>query len=318
MSQAEHFQRLFWPTFCAAFRLFPLLVIVAIAGCGSIGLPRNEGGSKLPQGRLAADSVALEVGLLQLDDSQVGLFEEFWLTLDQQKLSLSQRKLLDRNGLRVGLMPSQPPAVFNTLCEPRPVELEVLNQVERQMAAQGRLDPQSRLVEHQRIVRRPNEIYRIETSEVFPEYQWSVTTDRDSINGADIQVQGAFEVQVFPQGDTSVRLRLTPRINQGEIQNMIDVEAEGFAFDRKQPGQRINQLAFEVVLRPGETALIAPTADLQDLGHLLLGVAESATEDPDQTPSHLTHRVLMIRLLQSQWDDLFDNRKSQTPLTSVY
>ncbi len=299
--------------------LIPTLILtLAFAGCGSVGLSRNEGGSNLPQGRLAVDSVALEVGVLQLDDSQVSQFEEYWMTLDQQKLPLSQRKLLDRNGLRVGLMPSQPPAIFNQLCEPRPVELEVLNQVEQQMAAQGRLDPQSRLVEHQRIVRRANDAYRIETSEIFPEYQWSVMTDRDTINGADTHVQGAFEVLVFPQGDTSVRLRLTPRINQGEVQNMIDADAGGFAFDRKQLGQRINQLTFEVVLRPGETVLIAPTSDLQDLGKLLFGVAESAPEDSGQTPSHLTHRVLMIRLLQSQWDDLFDNRKSQTPLTSVY
>lgn len=256
--------------------------------------------------------MVLEIGLIQLDDTQTGLFEEYWGYLDPQKVSLSSRKIFDHNGMRLAVMAPQPPGVLNQLTSPRPIELESLDPVEQQMAQQGLLEPKSRMLVHKQIVHPPGKTQQVETSDVYPEFDWVVRSQpdgnvsnlADSIPESGSFVQGSFKLATTPLGDGSIRLQLTPHIHYGPIMPAIGVLEGGFAYDTERKGRAVNDLSVKVVLRKGETLVVAPTADCEDLGKLFFGLVP---EDPeaDRTPRRLTHRVLLIRSINSPSDNLF-------------
>jgi hypothetical protein len=295
------------------------LALLGLFVLSSFGCTPIEPQKKVPAGpkfavtRMTSDAVGLEVGLLQLDQSQVESFEEFWNQLDHQKLEQPVRQRLDQNGIRAGLMPSTPPGIFLELVKPRPWEYESLDLVQQQMAIQGKLEPKSRMLKHQQVVNRRSDTYRVETSEVHPQAQWEIRRDQQSSVGSAELVQGIYEITTSPQSDGTARIRLTPRINYGPVQNTIGAGEQEFTYDSRQAGQLLSELGVEVVLRPGETIVMAPTPDRTDLGKLFFDSIEPV-EDPHRTPSHLTHRVLLVRLVQTQLDDLFGQGQSIEPL----
>lgn len=283
-------------------------------GCAPIEpQPKTPAGPKFGVTRMTSDAVALEVGLIQLDESQVESFEKFWSLLDHQKLEQPARQRLDQNGFRAGVMPSQPPGAFLELVKPRPWKYESLDLVQQQLAIQGKWEPKSRMLKHQRVINRRSDTYRVETSEVHPQAQWDIRRDQQALTGSGELVQGVYEITTSPQSDGTAKIRLTPRINYGPVQTSIGAGEQEFAYDSRQAGQLLTELAVEVGLRPGETIVLAPTSDRADLGKLFFDSLKPA-EDPHRTPSHLTHRVLLVRLVQTQLDDLFGQSFSNEPL----
>ncbi len=149
--------------------------LIGYGGCARWDKSDTSREFKFPQGRLASDAVALEVGIAQLDTSQRESFEHFWGLLDQQELPLAERQLMDQNGLRVAVMASHAPAILNELLSPRPLEYEDLTIVEKQMKVENRLEPKPRMVLHQRIANRDGQSHPIQTSKVHPQFSWTVT-----------------------------------------------------------------------------------------------------------------------------------------------
>jgi hypothetical protein len=291
--------------------------LLLFLGCTPLEPRKSSTGPKFVSGRMTNDSVALEIGLVQLDDSQVELFEQFWKQLDHQKIDVTVRKRLDQNGLRVGSMPSHPSAAFLELIQPRPGELESLDLVEQQMLQQGLLEPKSRMIIHQRIVNRRSDTYKVATSESHPHYEWRVRRSNQDSFGSGETVQAIMEINTSPHSDGTANIRLTPRINYGPVQALIGVGERGFAYDSGQAGQSFSDLAMEVVLRAGETIVLAPTPDRSDLGHLFFESIRPPL-DPTRTESHLTHRFLLVRLVQTQLDDLFGHAPANEPLTTDF
>lgn len=291
------------------------VLLCFLPACASVDSNKTPSKPKFVSGRMTSDSVALEIGLVQLDDSQSELFEALWSRLDHQKIDVATRKNLDQNGLRAATMASSPSAAFLELIQPRPVELESLDLVEQQMMAEGQLEPKSRMLIHQRIVNRRGEVYKVATSEQHAHYQWKVKRLGQDSFGTGEFVQALVEVSSSPQSDGNAKIRLTPLINYGPVQTAIGVGERQFTYDEGQAGQSLSELSLEVALRPGETVVLAPTPDRTDLGQLFFETIEPA-HNPNRTPSHLTHRVLLIRLVQTQLDDLFGSAPSTEPLTS--
>lgn len=333
---------------------------------------------RLPASRLAPDAVGLEVGVAQLDVDQRGTFEQFWAELDAQKISLEDRKRLDQNGLRAAVMSSRPPAMLPDLVNPRPIVLDELNEFQRQLYIKRFLKPESRMVQHARISNRSGQRHPVPISEYHSAFSWTIQADGKQTIGSGQQVRGVMTVTTFPQGDGSVRLVITPEIHHGEPQHRIGSADHGFKFETRQNIDRIKQLSFEVVLRSGESVVVAPTADLDSLGQLFFGQANSSDESlglsmeselpavdriekadlaaieeveedeldllgrseatvarnletiDNMLAEELTiggkaklarpdplHRVFMIRVVQTQLDDLFTDVEEIEPLTSV-
>ncbi len=308
------------------FRILILCLILATGeGCARWGDDGNHGIKefKFPVGRLALDSVGLEICVAQLDDSQNELLEECWGLLDHQEIDLAVRKQLDRNGLRVAVMASHAPATLHELLVPRPVEFENLDLVEKQMAAQGKLEPKPRIINHRRTSNRDGQALPIATSEIHPQLSWTVRDDQSQSVATGKLVRGVFSVTTHPLGDGTVRLKFTPEIHQGDLRPTIGVADRAFFMDKQQQITKLPELAFTVNVRAGETVFVAPTADVQDLGHLFFGTPQVQPDSNQLTltgideVNHYTHRILMVRVVQTQIDDLFGNSAGSEKLTTT-
>jgi len=84
----------------------------------------------------------------------------------------------------------------------------------------------------------------------------------------------------------------------------------------------IDELKFEVNLRAGESLVIAPTKDVMEMGKILFGSYQTTAHlsDLDKEISGKpvpTHRMLLIRVVQTQMDDLFSDSNLNEKLTTI-
>lgn len=289
-----------------------------ICVCGCARWEKLEQKSKLitPKSRIALDAVGLELGIAQLDSGQAETFETFWESLDHQALPLELRQRLDQNGIRVAIMPSHAPAILHELVDPKPIVEEELTRLEKQLHAQGLLRERKRMISHERISNREGEAYSISVSDFHPRISWVIRNGDYETPGFGESVRGAMTITTFPQGDGSVRLVFSPEIHHGQSRPQI-AERSFFKEDR-QSVLRIKDLRFEVTLRPGESIVVAPTSDVAEMGKLFFGAADNGTEMPDIPNRPIsTHRMLLIRVVQTQMDDLFSDSNLVERLTTT-
>ena len=350
-----------------------VLCLLMLAGCPHWDRDDPQGAALVfPINRMAPDAVGLEIGVAQLDVTQRQDMATLWRELDPQKLPLEVRKLLDRNGLKAGVMSSRPPAVLADLVYPRPVVLDELNEFQKQLYIKRHLKPESRMVEHAQISNRSGQAHPVNTSHLHPSLSWTVQLGERQSAGSGDYVQGVFAITTFANGDGSVRLVVTPEIHHGESKARIGSAEHGFKFETRQTIERLNDLSFEVVLASGESLVVGPTEDIAELGHLFFGnpdevagidqlaklavegepaglpdldaddgvegvdglLDESTAEELDEIDRLLAqdlalggkakrekpkpmHRLMLIRVIQTQLDDLFSSTEEIEPLTSV-
>ena len=264
---------------------------------------------------MAFDAVGLELGVAQLDTSQEETFEEFWNLLDQLELPLELRKHLDQNGLCAGIMAAHPPPMLHQLVEPKAIDPEDLNEFEKQLHAQGLLKPSVRMILHDRISNREGQSHPIPVSELHAQTSWVVRKGDKQTVGFGKSVLGVMAITTFPQGDGSVRLVFQPEIHHGESRPRIVGGERSFLVESGKSVIPIHDLRFEVTLRAGESIIIAPTRDLAELGKLFFG--SSVPDEATAKSSVPSHRILMIRVVQTQMDDLFSDSNLVERLTTA-
>jgi len=99
-----------------------------------------------------------------------------------------------------------------------------------------------------------------------------------------------------PLGNGSVRLQLTPEVHHGAPQQRIVGDNHNFIIETKQTEVAFDQLLIECVLAPGETLVLSCTSEFSGLGRHFF--VEPDVSDPKP-------KIVLIRLAQSQFDDLF-------------
>jgi hypothetical protein len=297
------------------FSILILIGFTCISGCARWNRTEEKRELSFPKGRMALDAVGLELGVAQLDSGQAETFEEFWNLLDQLELPLELRKHLDQNGLRAGIMAALPPPMLHELVEPKPIAPDDLSEFEKQLHLRGLLRPSPRMITHDRISNREGQSHPIPVSELHAESSWIVRTGDKQTAGFAKQVLGVLTVTTFPQGDGSVRLIFQPEIHHGESRPRIVGGERSFLVESGQSVIPIHDLKFEVRLRAGESIIIAPTQDLSELGKLFFG--SSVPESDGAKNSTPTHRILMVRVVQTQMDDLFSDSNLVEKLTTA-
>lgn len=307
---------------------FILICVVLMTGCAKLEKPLPKSTLTFSKSRIAVDAVGLEVGVAQLDSTQSKTFADFWRMLDQQELPLDVRQRLDANGIRVAVMASHAPPAFNQLVDFAEINADALNEFESQLHAKGMLRPQRRMVTHQRISNREGEAHSVVTSVVHPESSWVVQSDGSQSAGFGQQVRGVISVTTYPKGDGSVRLVVRPEIHHGQERARIGVGESSFLLQSSQYVSALDELKFEVDLRSGESLVLAPTPDNSGIGQLLFGTVtdgleidavlnnqEQSAESKSNKPVPL-HRMMMVRVIQTQMDDLFSNTNLGEKLTT--
>lgn len=290
---------------------------------------------RFPEIRLSKDAVALEIGVAQLDEEQIADLEAFWSTLDQQTLSLSRRRQLDRNGLRVAIMSTRAPAAFNELMSPVLPDPQSLGPLGKHLASEKKLQPVSRLLVHQRISNRAGESHAVATSDAQQSLACTLRDHEGSRVITATNATGIFEVTTFPNPDGSVRLSIAPKLRQGDFRRRFSVAEGSFILDQGQATTELQPLNFDLELGVGETMLVAATwpshfgaeedAEGDLPGDVLFHVhqVQSDSNDIAETNDNGTQnptgpqRVLLVRLVQTQMDDLFERSAATEQLTTT-
>ena len=302
------------------FLFINVFLVLLVSGCSPWNPVEKKSALVFPKSRIAPDAVGLEVAVVQIDSDQEEDFETYWRQLDSQELPVELRKRLDQNGVRVGVMASHPPTVFHGLVGPRTIDPASLSKFERELHKKRLLRPQSRMVEHTRISNREGQSHPVSVSGVHPEISWIVRSENQQTVGAGKTVQGVMTVTTYPQGDGSVRLVIRPEIHHGLAKTRIGVAERSYLMKSGQSVTPVDELKFDVSLRSGESIVLAPTSDVADLGELLFGIGgqkSEVAEPKSSKPVRPKHRMLMIRVVQTQMDDLFSDNNLGEKLTTT-
>ncbi len=216
---------------------------------------------KLPPFQLSENSVSLEIGVIDIPNSNADKLDELWKKADQQPILLETRKLLDKNSLQTAILSSQPPRIFWQLIDPK-IQYESEDQQryhEKWRHSQG-LPQQKNIAALQKATLIDGKPHRYPTGPTMNQATWELELDHRRRSGSLNLVQCHFRITTFPQSDGSVRIRLTPEIHHGEKKPRIAVSDDSFYWEPSQDKLTIHELTINAQLRTGQTLLCGPTS----------------------------------------------------------
>jgi hypothetical protein len=289
-------------TAAAGCGLLTLSVLVAFAtGCAQWSADLSEE-NILPVPRMSPDTVVLEQVFLTMEEGQVDLDAELWSVLDEQPLSTEVRRRLLRNGFRGGLLGTQLPAALQDLLANQPDVVQSLSEATNGQAVDMVHRPQRRQL-------RSGRRAQILAGQDVRESLVVLLRDEDGAVRGDTfpQAQCMFSMTSHPQGDGRVRLELTPEIQFGQPKQGWVGHEGAFRWDAERQRRIFDDLRMEVTLAAGQTFVLSSTADAAGLGRQFFN-SEGAEKK--------TQRILLIRLAQTQFDDLFAPDRMIEPIAT--
>ena len=243
----------------------------------------------LPLARMSSDSVVLEVAFVDVPIDDDAWSEQLWQQVDEQHLAPEFRRVMQSNGFRSGLVGIQLP-------QPLREQLDRFQHASSRLLAEmtsqsTRFRPQNR-----RIQLREGKRSEIITSGLSDSLVVLVH-EGDRVAGETFkEAQTVFELRAFPQGDGSATVHLTPEIQYGP-QRPKWIGRDGmFQLETTRKSRHFQDMTIAANLLPGQTLLVTAFDMPSSLGGNFFGCGESG-----ETP-----KILLVRLAQSQYDDLFD------------
>ena len=260
---------------------------------------------RLPPIKLSENTIALEIGILEIEDSQEGILRSLWGQLDDQVIELNQRKIWDQNGLQAAVVPNQPPVLFWKLLDP---EKEYSSEDER--FYQEKLRKSQGLPEQKNVVlfQKANLIlgksHSVPAGPVFHDgVDWQLNLGDERQSGHCKQAQFHFRLMVFRQANNQVRLRLTPEIQHGEKRPRISVNEESFVWEPSKESLAFHETEMEVPLKSGQTVLCGPCFEEVGLGQLFLRSKDK-------------RRFLFVRVISVGPESLFSLPDESAPIAT--
>ena len=265
------------------------LTLLAVAGCAA---PMRKGKSPLVQAQMSPDSVVLDVYFVRVSADDVEVNEELWQDVDEQHFPADLRKRLAQNGLRVGLMGGQVSPTLSKLLELRDKPPPAGNAGETS-TSMADLVSQPR-VQRQHMTLRPGVRGQIVASEVYPQLPVLVCQPDGLCGQTYFQAQGMLAITQHPQGDGRVRLHLVPELYYDQPRQRWVGDQGVFRLDPSRPKRVFDSLAVTATLAPGTMLLITSLPNRPgSLGYHFFA------------NGHDQQKLLLVRLSQTQHDDLF-------------
>ena len=242
--------------------------------------------------RMSPDTVILEMAVVDVADA-----EQLWQELDEQHLPLETRRKLAAEGLRAGLLGSHLPDWINQELarEARSVEVDACagEAVVQDGARQWRLQCRS------------GDPREIELGAVRNELVISSKCPESPDEEVFELAQSKLSLIAEPQGDGRVHLTITPEIHHGPLRHRWVGDDGTFRMDLGRERRKYPELGFTAKLAPGQTLVITAPPDVEGLGATFF-----------RNESSRKQRILLFRLAQTQFDDLFSPPKKFTPIAS--
>lgn len=241
--------------------------------------------------QLAPDTVTLQTALVRFDEAHQLDLQSTWAAADESTLDFELRKLLDANGIRVGVLRGELP-------KPLTEQIEQARQrqktdISEQLGLSSDADVHS-LTWVCKAGRRKELIVRRELTKPL-----LVTT----LQGASVvgkvydKAVTVLGMTVYPQPDGKALIELTPEVQYGEPRNTIVSGEFGMRQELKRDSKVWKQFRIRTLLSNGEMLIISSTNPTKALGHAFF-----TTETNQQTEDQI---AVLIRLSTNQIDTLF-------------
>jgi hypothetical protein len=277
------------------FRCASLFVLAAVGGCSTWSestLP------DLPLPRMPRDSVVLETAFVRVP-ADVDL-TPLWREIDEQHLSTTVRQDLAANGMRTGIVGLQLPNQIRELLDTAKEETTDTEAIASGSVTAVQQQLQSRAGERSVLVVVPK---LPPENAVVLNYEGRVSAKTFDSG------QALFAIKTQPSGDGTVEIELTPEVKYGEMQRQWVPTSGSFKHDYSRAGIVFEKLRLTTVLAPGQTLLVTCTDEIRGLGGLFF--AKASKPDAERL-------VLLVRLAQTQYDDLFDIEQTPEPLATPF
>jgi hypothetical protein len=233
--------------------LATMLALMSFSGCCVLPhrdpiSPKHEARHP-PRGSPGADTVFLDVAVVERPAGDPFLDREVWEAGDEQGVELEIKPALEENGLRVcqfGLLPDRLQALLaspRTCAEPRRLHGE------------------------------PDRPIPVALGQPRWRCEFAVRLSEESKPVALSQARCEFEVLPIPEEDGRIRLRFTPRVKHGQarIQPKVARDPDGqlrWAVEPLEPTEEFAGLRFELCVGPGEYVAVGTRSDQPGtLGH---------------------------------------------------
>jgi hypothetical protein len=243
----------------------------------------------------------LEVTFIRWPAGEEAVHGDIWDHVDEQPLPPELRRRLAANGLRCGLAGMRlPDAVVQRLAN-------------RGAAAGGDgsptngSDPAYSPMQQRRLQSRSGHRSEIVTSRSYDELP-VIVEDEGRVQGQWYQqAQCLLSVKTYPLDDGRLRVVLTPELQYGQPQQRWVGGDGGFRLEAGRDRKTFGQLRIETHMALGQSLLMSCTPEVKGLGRHFF------TEHDAGAP---WHKLLLIRLAQTQLDDLSAAREPVAPLVT--
>jgi ribosomal protein L21E len=286
---------------CTTNILVTLAVLISLVGCRSIVTPQwsledEVTKTTLSPPQLARDAVILEVAFIRVAANINSSDSTFWPGIDETHLSADDRKQLSQNGIRCGLIAGALPDSLNELIngDANTVDLEALT-------GSLNLNLENR---NQRLQFRAGQAGQIVMSKSVKENITVITSDSQYAAAERFnQAQCQFQIKTYPQGDGRVRIELIPQIHHGDPRAEFTGQEGAWLLKTQRAVKQYDAVPIKAMISPGESLLLSADSHNKGLGRQFFVI-----NDDDGKTNHL----LLIRLVHTQYDDLF--APNETPL----
>lgn len=303
----------------------------AIGNSGCTSLPADPAFETLsrpvlPQPQMSPDAVVLEVAVVRLgahrggqasdlddgdreagehavgdhgaSDQEVG--RVFWQAVDEQVLAVDLRGELRRNGFRVGILRGTLPD-------------ELRRRLDAQRSAAREIDPENEPGSLESSVQRLQSRSGKRSKLLMGEQAAALSIfvpEGNRLAGRTFQAaQCLLSVKTFARGDGGADLEITPEVEHGSArQRWLGQSHEGtYRLDSNRERWQLDKLRCRLSLAPGQTVVLSCIDPPLGAG------ANFFARDTRETG---VRRVVLIRLAQTQVDELFTERPASAALTT--
>lgn len=247
---------------------------------------------------MSPDTVVLEVATVYFSGADRS--EEWWNSVDEQGIPLDVRQRLLDNGFRCGVIRGVLPE-------------EVREQLEAQREATREVDPENSptlsMTGEQRLQSRAGKRSKILISEFLPTMAVLVPQGERLTGQTLTDAQCIFSLKSFPRGDGRADIEITPEIEHGvSKQKWVGQAHEGtFRIDANRERLILETLRVRSTLAPGQILVVSSTPECKGVGRQFCRT--NGNGPPER-------RTVLIRLAQTQVDDLFSEQVVADPLTT--
>lgn len=274
---------------------FAITACVAVSGCVTWSATTV---TELPIPRAPHNSVVLEAAFVRVSPQQP--LDRLWQQIDEQCLDNEIRRNLTENGIRCGVMGAQLPTELQ----------ELLASAGRDQALSGgeSLLADSATAIYRKLQNRSGERSDLIVVPAIAERRVVLFSEEGRVRAeAFNEGQALLAVRGYPAGDGTVRVELVPEIKHGDVKHQWVPGNGTFLHDVGRQARTFDQLRLSAVLSPGQTLLITGTNEVRGLGGLLF--VKSSGESSERL-------LLLLRLAQTQYDDLFAPEQAAEPLVT--